>query len=48
MILVYTVIRIELSEEKGKKNKTQNLKKKIHLNSPFHVNFSYCHKKFKS
>lgn len=28
MILVYTVIRIELSEEKGKKNKTQKLKKK--------------------
>lgn len=27
MILVYTVIRIELSEEKGKKNKTQNFKK---------------------
>lgn len=48
MILVYTVIRIELSEEKGQKNKTQ-IKKKIHLNSPFHANFSYCHKKkFKS
>lgn len=27
MILVYTVIRIELSEEKGQKNKTQNKKK---------------------